>query len=205
LINCERSAQRHRGQASRRAPKLLGCLRSELFQQDHQAIEGSRVEVERQRTARRLRLRVDLRFDGEAVVNPGLSATAKPPQPTPPAHLTPAAAAKTKVSPPLAAQKPPKRARGPKPQPDGASAPPSRPRGSRADHGRRTWRAPSPLDRDAARYGRRPYWRNVSGASRRAQYIALANAIPQRSPRQAAVVAESNSPKRVFASSCRPA
>jgi len=55
---------------------------------------------------------IDLRFDGEAVVNPGLSATAKPPQPTPPAHLTPAAAARTKVSPPLAAQKPPKRAKG---------------------------------------------------------------------------------------------
>ena len=56
---------------------------------------------------------IDLRFDGEAVVNPGLSATAKPPQSTPPpAHLTPAAAAKTKVTPPLAAQKPPKRAKG---------------------------------------------------------------------------------------------
>jgi cell division protein FtsQ len=53
---------------------------------------------------------IDLRFDGEAVVNPGLSATAKP-QPAAPARPNPAAAAKTKVSPPLAALKPPVRAK----------------------------------------------------------------------------------------------
>ena len=54
---------------------------------------------------------IDLRFDGEAVVNPGLSDAAKPPQPAPPKpRVTPAAAAKTKVSPPLAApQHAPKR------------------------------------------------------------------------------------------------
>ena len=47
---------------------------------------------------------IDLRFDGEAVVNPGFSATAKPPQPIAQPRPTPAAAARTKVSPPLAAQ-----------------------------------------------------------------------------------------------------
>jgi len=49
---------------------------------------------------------IDLRFDGEAVVNPGLSASSQPPQPAPKSNpTTPAAAAKTKVSPPLATQK----------------------------------------------------------------------------------------------------
>lgn len=45
---------------------------------------------------------IDLRFDGEAVVNPGFTATDKP-QPAPQPRPTPAAARKTKVSPPLAA------------------------------------------------------------------------------------------------------
>jgi cell division protein FtsQ len=67
---------------------------------------------------------IDLRFDGEAVVNPGLVASNNAPSqpalleavpaqsaPTRP-HPRPAAASKTKVSPPLAAQKLSKRAKG---------------------------------------------------------------------------------------------
>lgn len=48
---------------------------------------------------------IDLRFDGEAVVNPGLSAGTNPPQPAPQPKPTPAAATKNKPSPPLATQR----------------------------------------------------------------------------------------------------
>ena len=66
---------------------------------------------------------IDLRFDGEAVVNPGLSAAVPsaaakpaPPQPKPPVAAKRAAPlAKNKVSPPLVAQKLPARAK-PKPK-----------------------------------------------------------------------------------------
>ena len=64
-IDRQRGAQCDRGQPSGRAAQLVGGGRSELLQERQHAVERTRVEVERQRAARRLRSGIDPPFDRE--------------------------------------------------------------------------------------------------------------------------------------------